>query len=561
MKTHRALARGFFVAATFLVAAIFLGPSPAWAQESDDFEFARRLAYRGWFDLANDVSDRITRDSSVPGEVRSAIPILLAEIDLAKAEREPDPEKARKHVDDAIALLDKFIKEQTSHARVLEARINIGWLKARKAKGLVDQLEAAKVGADHERLKVEAAALYGEVGKEFDEIVVECRKKTPRNADEKEIIEGAIIDARLEAQRARFEQARIPGMLEEDRKKLLTDAVASLVDYEIDYGDRGKAFEAMLLEGRCLLELGEFPQAEVKLKNTLNLVDVLAKEKMPRAAYHDNIIFNAYLTMAQLYLKSGKPKEANAFIDNVLKTDPSVEKAWIGVALKVEQVRALFRLKNFAKAEAIARKVIEADPNGRDAMIMRDELRSAGAGPGVKLPPEQCINIADGKMDRSQFRDAMVSLRQAIEGCTTEADLAKWAPEAWYKMGQCLQEMKRHYEAAVAYEKVFTLAPKHEKAPKACFAVVVCYTMEYELSADARDKEAVVRYRSKLADWPDDPVGDNIPYLEGLELEQAGKLPEAAVCYGKLRERAEAYEKGLVRGGHCLRIDAYRQWA
>ena len=83
------------------------------------------------------------------------------------------------------------------------------------------------------------------VGKTFDEIVVECRQKTPRNADEKEIIEGAIIDARLEAQRARFEQARIPGMLEEERKKLLTDAVASLVDYEIDYGDRGKAFEAI----------------------------------------------------------------------------------------------------------------------------------------------------------------------------------------------------------------------------------------------------------------------------------------------------------------------------
>jgi tetratricopeptide (TPR) repeat protein len=128
-------------------------------------------------------------------------------------------------------------------------------------------------------------------------------------------------------------------------------------------------------------------------------------------------------------------------------------------------------------------------------------------------------------------------------------------------MGQCLQEMNRHYEAAVAYEKVFTLAPKHNKAPKACFAIVVCYTMEYEQSADARDKESVARYRSKLADWPDDPVGDNIPYLEGFELEQAGKLLEAAASYAKLRERAEAYEKGQVRGAHCLRIDAFQKWA
>jgi len=561
MKTHRAFVRSSFVAAMALVlATLFLGPVPAWAQESDDFEFARRLAYRGWFDLATDVCDRIMRDSNVPREVKSALPILLAEVELAKAERESDPEKARTHVNDSIERLKKFIADEPSHPRILEAKINIGWLKARKAKGLVDQLEVAKVGADHERLKVEAAALYGDVAKDFDAIVEACRKQTPRNADEKEIIEGAIIDARLEAQRARFEQARIPGMLEEERKKLLADAVASLVDYEIEYGDRGKAFEAMLLEGRCLLELGEYGQAEVKLKSTLELIGILAKEKVARVSYHDNIIFNTYLTLAQLYLKSGKPGDARKFIESVLKSDPSAEREWIGPALKVELVEALFRLKEFAKAEAIARKVIEADPNGFYAARMREKLRSAGASAGVRLPPEQLINVAEGKMDRSQFRDAMVTLRQAIEGCTAEADLAKWAPEAWYKMGQCLQEMKRHYEAAVAYERVFTLAPKHDKAAKACFGAIVCYSLEFETSGDKKDEEAVERYQAKLLDWPQDPAAKNVPYLQGLKLEQAGKLKEAADKFAQVPQDAEAYERSLVRGAHCARIDAFRQW-
>ncbi len=220
--------------------------SLAFAQEPDDFSFAKRLAYRGWFDLAKDVCDRIEKDTSLPRDVRSSLPILLAEIDLAKADREQDIEKQMAHITESITRLQKFIADEGNHPRIFEAQINIGYLKSRKAKSLVDQLETARSADHHDRLRKEAAALYEEVTQDFEKSASDWRR-----LQSTEEIAGAIMDARLEADRARYEHARIPNLPDVERKKLLEDAVKHLVDFEIDYGDTAKAFEAMLLDGRA----------------------------------------------------------------------------------------------------------------------------------------------------------------------------------------------------------------------------------------------------------------------------------------------------------------------
>src|SRR5690349_4194350 len=89
------------------------GAGSAAAQE-DDSSFAKKLAYRGWFDLADVVVARIERDSSLPRDVRTAIPILMAEIELAKADRETEPEKQKTYLDSSIEKLKKFITAEDS---------------------------------------------------------------------------------------------------------------------------------------------------------------------------------------------------------------------------------------------------------------------------------------------------------------------------------------------------------------------------------------------------------------------------------------------------------------
>lgn len=540
----------------FVLAAV-LGAGSVSAQELDDFSFAKRLAYRGWFDLAADVCARIEKDHSLPRDAKAALPILLAEIELAKADREMDADKAMKYISESIARLQKFIAEEVNHPKIFEAQINIGYLKSRKAKSLVDQIEGAKNAQDHDRLRKEADALYKEVAAEF-EAAVQNWKRLPSSAD----IDGAIMDARLEAERARYENARVPGLGEVDRKKLLEDAVKSLVDFEIDYGDTAKAFEAMLLEARCLYELGEYAQTETKLKSTAALKEILRKEKIPRNPYFDQIIFGAYLTLSQVYLKSNRSKDAEKYIDGLFKTDPDVEREWIGNALRVEKVEALFRQKKNVEAQVLAEKVIAADPNGPWAALMRKKLNAIGTGGSIKLDPKRAIQAAEGSMDRGRFREALGTLRQAIEGCVTEDSKSENVPNALYLMGQCLSEMKRNYEAAINFEKVFNHSPKHKNAPLALWQAVICFSEEFDTfgnPADELDKKRVMDVLVKA--FPGHPVTDNIYYLQGRTFETQRKLVEAADWYQKVPERASAYERALVRAGYSLRADAFRQYS
>jgi len=556
MKTHLALRCPPFLGLMLALGAV-LGGATVHAQEADDFSFAKRLAYRGWFDLAADVCARIEKDNSLPRDVRSALPILLAEIELAKADREPDSEKALKYITESISGLQKFIADETTHPRIFEAQINIGYLKSRKAKSLVDQLDSARSADHHARLRKDAAALYEEVTGDFEQSVQAWRRLPPS-----EEIGGAIMDARLEADRSRYEHARIPGLDDVDRKKLLEDAVKNLVDFEIDYGNTAKAFEAMLIEGRCQFELGEYAQAETKLKNTYALVEVLRKLKIPRDAYFNQIIFGAYLTTAQLYLKTNRPKDAKAFIDGVFKSDPVAENEWIGQTLKVEKVEALIRLKESNAAKIIMQKIIDADPNGPFARQMREKLVKLGSALGKGgMDPQQGLNAAEGSMEKGRFRDAMATLRQVIESCVTEESRTKYAPRALYLMGQCLGDMGRPYESAMTFEKVFSFYPKHELAPQSLFQAVVCFSEEFDSFGDAADDKEKNRLMDALVkSFPGHPVTDNIYYLQGRSLENARKLKEAAEKFLQVPARATAYERALVRGAYCLRSDAFRQF-
>ncbi len=531
----------------------------AAAQESDDFSFAKRLAYRGWFDLASDVCTRIERDLSLPREVRSALPILLAEIELAKAERESEPDKALKFISESVTRLQKFIDDEPTHPRNLEARINIGYLKMRKAKAFVDQMDAARKAADHDRLRQEAAGLYAEVTAEFEKCVQDWRR-LPASEE----IAGSIMDARLEAERARYEHARIPGLAEDERKKLLEEAVKTLVDFEIDYGDRAKGFEGMLLEGKCLFELGENAQAETKLKSVLALKDILDQHKIPRNQYFDQILFGAYLTIAQVQLKTGRARDAKNFIDGVFKNDLVAEREWVGLALKVEKVEALYRLKEFGEAEKLAEKVIAADPNGPFGLRMRQKLSDLGTRRVVRLTPEQLNRAGEASMEKGRLREAMVTFRQAVENSKTDEERSKHAARALFLMGQCLQDMRRNYEAAINFEKVHGLSPRHELAPTALWQAVICFSEEFDVfgdPADERDKNRVMDVLVKA--FPGHPVTDNIYYLQGRTLELAKKLKDAATKYLQVPERAPAYERALVRGAYCLRVDAvlqHRDW-
>ena len=520
------------------------------AHAQDDSDLARALAQRGWFDLAEEICDRMDR-----GAGRSMVPFIRAEIKLGQVDRETEYAKSSAGLAEAATLYKKFVDENPTHPMALEAQTNIGWIQSRRGSLAIEAIEVESDASKHADLQKQAITAYTDAEKYYHDTIEKLRKEKSDRAQD------ALMDARLALPRVLIDHAKISGVDDASRKRMLNEAKTLLVDFEFDYGDRPIAFEAMLEGGKCLTELGEYKQAESKLRATFALRKRLAEAKIKPNDYHNKIIFGAYIALAQSLQKGGRLPEAKQFVDGILKEDKTLEKEWAGPALKLEKAEILFKMKDVPGAMALANDVMTKDPNGRWGFIARDKMKRWGEGGGsVRFSPEQMMTAADSSMDREVFRDALRDLRRVIEACSTEAEKAKYYPAAYYKMGQCFQAMKRNYEAAMAYEKVFSLYQKDPNAPKACYEAVRCFNAEFAISGDKRDDDQKEKYLSVLAaNWPKDPAARNIKFVQAEKTEKTGDLKGAAELYRQVGEDAEAYESALVAQGYCYYADASKK--
>jgi tetratricopeptide (TPR) repeat protein len=529
--------------------AAFLTPIASPAQ--DEVELARVLAQRGWFDLAEEICDRLEK-----GPSRSMANFIRAEVKLGQADRESELEKSVDGLAEAALLLKKFLAESGNHPLALEAQTTIGWVQARKGRLAVDAMEIESDAVRHSDLQKMAIQAYSDATKFYQETIEKLKKEKSDRAQD------SLMDCRLELPRVMIDHAKLAGVDDVARKKMLTQAKALLLDFEFDYGDRPIAFEAMLEGGKCLTELGEYKQAEAKLRATFALRKRLAEAKIRPNEYHNKIVFGAYIALAQALQRSGRLSEARTFVDTVLKEDKTLEKEWAGPALRLEKADILFKMRDIPGALALATEIINKDPNGRWGFLAKDKMKRWGeSGASIRFSPAQMMTAADSSMDRDQFRDALRDLRRCIEACTTDADRQKYQASAWFKMGQCFQALQRNYEAAFAYEKVFTLSPKDPNAPKACYEAVRCYNAEFALSGDKRDDDVKEKYLALLAaQWPRDPAARNLKYVQAEKVEKTGDLRGAAELYRQVGEDAEAYESALVAQGYCYYADAARKY-
>jgi tetratricopeptide (TPR) repeat protein len=551
-----------------IVAALIV-PLAAQAQSGEDVELARALVRKGWFDVASEILDKISKGGA-PAAQKAMVPYVMAEIQLEKADRESDVEKSKQGMSEAVGQLRKFLDGNPNHPLAQEARVTIGWVQARMGRLLVDAMSAAETADKRDEYQKGALKSYSEAETFYQQTIADLKANIEKIKDLKdparEKFQDSLMDARLELPRVMVEHARISGMDETTRKKLLKDAQAQLVDFEFDFGDRPIAFEAMLEEGKCLTDIGDFKQAESRLKATLSLRQSLAAAKIKPNGYHLKIINGAHIALAQMFIKGNKLNEARQYVDTVLKEDRSLEKDpdGAGYALKLEKADALFRLKDSSGAGAIANEIIKQDPNGKWGYLAGLKIKSWGSmagSAGLRMPPDQLLKAAEAAFQKGQDREALVNLRKCIEGCVTETEKKEFQVNAYFKMGVIYQDLRRNYEAAIAYEQVLTLFPDHPLAAKACYEAGRCYSLEFEVSKDKKDDELKEKFLSILATkWPKDPVARNIRYMQAEKVEKAGDLKKAADLYLQVGEDAEAYENALVAAGYCLHIDATKKW-
>jgi hypothetical protein len=302
------------------LAAALLVPLVAHAQDRDDSELARVLAQRGWFDLAEEICDKLDK-----GSARALVPYIRADIQLGKVERETEFPKAVEGLTAATGFLKKFLDENPSHPMALEAQTSIGWVQARKGRLAIDALEIESDASKHSDLQKMAIQAYADAGKYYEDTIAKLRKEkqTDRVLD-------ALMDARLELPRVMIDHAKVTGVDDVAKKRLLDPGQRLLVDFEFDYGDRPIAFEAMLEGGKCLTELGDYKQAspssgDVRAPEAARRGEDQA-ERVPQQD-HLRRLHRARPDAPE----GGQADEAKNFIDQVLKEDRTLDKEWAGL--------------------------------------------------------------------------------------------------------------------------------------------------------------------------------------------------------------------------------------
>jgi len=158
-----------------IVSAFLAGlliPLLAHAQDRDDSELARVLAQRGWFDLAEEICDRLEKGSN-----RATVNYIRAEVELGKVDRESEYPKASEGLAKAAGFLKKFLDENANHPLALEALTSIGWVQARKGRLAIDAIDLESDPSKHADLQKAAVQAYSDAAKYYMDTVEKLKKE------------------------------------------------------------------------------------------------------------------------------------------------------------------------------------------------------------------------------------------------------------------------------------------------------------------------------------------------------------------------------------------------
>src|SRR6185295_17040978 len=168
----------------------------ACANNDPELDLAAALARRGWVELAEEMCERIEKNPGSSATAKAGVPLVLAEVAIAKARVEADVLVAAKNLDLAVARLNR-----TGHALTLDERGMIGWLHVQKARLLSASAE------DDVARRPDAVRAWEETEKFYRASLAELEAMPSSRP-----VEESLLETRLELPKALAALARVPSV-------------------------------------------------------------------------------------------------------------------------------------------------------------------------------------------------------------------------------------------------------------------------------------------------------------------------------------------------------------
>lgn len=335
-------------------------------------EFIKRLKAAKYFDTTIVYLDRLDQYPGVDPNLTSAIPLEKAQAYIGAAFASRNADARDEYFASAEAQLGEFLTK-SSHPRLSEARLQLGWIQMVRAAQLLN-------GEPDDKKRQAARESYLAASKTFDTIVETLRAqlkemqgakidatKNPEQAALRDQYRGEFLQAMVNAGEARRLAARTFADPGTEGKSLLEQALKTFTELSENYDSYVQGAAALVSLGQVQEDLGmddqamdsymrmlESPDADplrdAKFQATNGLIRLWLAESPPK--------FQAAIDRGQPLVDAVRPDE---------RTLPSVQELRINVA------KALL-LKSKDKDNQKPAELKRAESEGRQLLIRASKI-------------------------------------------------------------------------------------------------------------------------------------------------------------------------------------------
>ncbi len=588
-----------------LFAAPYLwGTQPLTAQEKVEADyptqFLEKLRQRGWHDVALEYLERADEDPLATREFLADRDYHLAVTRSALARQALGEKERQSLLQQATKSFQKFSREHPDSPHYFAALSQVGNMLAEQALATLNQADRLPADAvsEQESLRTrardiidEAAAAVGQLLASIDGTLADLPRGAALQANKrasalKHDLLGKQAEGRFLSANLNFEKSRTYRKDSSEYKEALQTAAASFAQLRKNYENKLVGFYAVLYEGRCYQNAGDFEKA-------LDTYGELVSQPIGQLDFR-KLIARAFRYRAECFLADDQVdkaiEECSEWLDQSSREELE-QPEWLAVAFRLATAYSTKAGSNEASGDA-SRLRTEARKLYREVSRkpgeFQDDARAALALSGNEdAKPLEVKGFAEalaaGKSALEQMNSAQLAVRLAannnpegVEDLQHQVDSQRAAALNYFQQAIQLSDDKtpaedavaaRYYlcwlywedgrteEAAELGEQIAEKHPDSQYAPTAAKVTLAAYERLY-LQAKNSGAPAADGWAEKLRNiaelivdrWNDSDAATTATNLLISLALRDGQFDEADRLLAKLPEKSRG-AAGLSLGG------------
>ena len=573
-------------------------------------DFLQGLRDRNYFDYAILYLDQLTRRPSLPDEFRQVIPYERAITLRENARQLRNPEKQFELLDQAMAYLEQFSKENPNHPRSGDANLDRAQILLQKAEVEIVQSKApANKGSrsDFQRRGRELIRKARSVLKlAFDQHETAFKifpayvdeQKDPQQHGERANIERGMLLESLSLAKCTYQEAQSYDASSREFKQFLNQAAEEFEKTHQKYRSQLGGLHARAWQGKCFDEQGDRQKA-------LGIYNELLEHPGSDSGIQSLKAQTLLFKLNCLY----SDEDFQAIVDLTeewLKKNSSESKSQVGLGIQWEQARATEALgdnRGLAKADqerfwrqarTIAQQISHFPGEYRDLSVAMTQRLQGKLGGKEKKPEDFETASNQGRQAFDSAQESRKKLDSATKSELGNEELTRLKQDWTNSLNEAARNfelamtfanrrdtlkrvdskeiasarlmlaytsfyLRRNYEAAVLAEYVArtTAGDDDNVALDAAFMTMAAFVQAYNDNKSPPDQKSddmrlIVKAASQITSrWPESEKASEAFMVLGQMYKSAKRHLESADWFNKIPENDAKYPEAQLAAGQA----------